>query len=149
MDLEGIEIDPSNYFQQLQFSKICFKVKWPEGSGNSTVWPVTNPFNLAWYFNALPPGLCDNTVTEPDIDIDVKILQNFIILRCYRYCNFLNLIIVIEIDIAKELSPLSLLVLILQDPTNKYQYWYWYCKAKWEECFFEIGIAECVKHYNV
>ena len=91
-------------------------------------------------------GLCDNTVTEPDIDIDVEILQNFVILRCYWYCNFLHLVIDIDIDIAKEYSPLSLLVLILQDPTNKYQYWYWYCKAKWEECFFEIGIAECVKH---
>ena len=95
---------------------------------------------------AISTGLCDSTITEPDIDIDVEILQNFVILRCYWYCNFLHLVIDIDIDIAKEYSPLSLLVLILQDPTNKYQYWYWYCKAKWEECFFEIGIAECVKH---
>ena len=28
-------------------------------------------------------GLCDSTITEPDIDIDVEILQNFVILRCY------------------------------------------------------------------
>ena len=95
------------------------------------------------YINA---GLCDNTVTEPDIDIDVEILQNFVILRCYWYCNFLILVIDIDIDIAKEYFPLSLLVLILKVPTNKYQYWYWYCKVKCEDCPLEIGIAECVKH---
>ena len=60
------------------------------------------------------------------------------ILRCYWYCNFLNL--VIDIDIAKEYSPLSLL--ILQDPAIKYQYWYWYCTVKWENCSFDIGIAD-------
>ena len=67
------------------------------------------------------PGLCDSTITDPDIDIDVEIrTANFVILRHYWYCNFLSL--VINIDIAKEYSPISLLVLILQDPANKYQY---------------------------
>ena len=100
-------------------------------------------------FDVPRAGLCDNTLTEPDIDINVEILQNFMILRCYWYCNFLNLIIVIDIDIAKELSSLSLLVLILQDPTNKYQYWYWYCKVKWEDCPFDIGMPDCANPLNV
>ena len=45
------------------------------------------------------PGLCDNTITEPDIGIDVEILQNFVILRCYWYCKNQTSDIVIEIDI--------------------------------------------------
>ena len=105
-----------------------------------------NPNASSAHDNSARAGLCDSTITEPDIDIDVEILQSFVILRCRWYCNFLNLIIVIDIDIANEFSPLPLLVLILQDPTNKYQYWYWYCKVKWEDCPLEIGIAECVKH---
>ena len=46
-------------------------------------------------------GLCDNTITEPDIGIDVEILQNFVILRCYWYCKNQTSDIVIEIDIAR------------------------------------------------
>ena len=94
------------------------------------------------------PGLCDSTITEPDIDIDVEVLPNFVILRCYWYCNFLNLVIHIDIANAKENSPLSLLVLILQDHISKYQYWYWYCNVKWEDCPFDIEIADCVNHWN-
>ena len=33
-------------------------------------------------FDVPRAGLCDITVTEPDIDIDVEILQNCMILRC-------------------------------------------------------------------
>ena len=63
-------------------------------------------------------GRCDIIISEPDIDIDVEILQKFVILRCYWYWNFLNLIIVIDIGIENEFSPLPLLILILQDRTS-------------------------------
>ena len=92
-----------------------------------------------WYAT----GLCDSTITEPVIDIDVEILQNFVILRCYWYCKFLHLVIDIDIEIAKEYSSLSLLVLILQDPTNKYQYWYWYAKQNERNVFLNWYCRMC------
>ena len=84
----------------------------------------------AWTWYVSEPGLCNNTITEPDIDMDVEILQFFEF--SYWYWHY------------KYYSPLSLLVLILQDPTNKYQYWY--CKVKWEDCPFDIGVEDCVEH---
>ena len=57
-------------------------------------------------------GLCASTITELELDIDVEILQIMLILSNYWYCNFTPLII--DIDIAKDGFPISLLILILQ-----------------------------------
>ena len=62
----------------------------------------------------LKPGLCDNTATEVNIDIDVEILQILLILSCYWYCSMTKWVIDIDIDIAKGCYPISLLILILQ-----------------------------------
>ena len=59
-------------------------------------------------------GLCDSTITELDIGIDVEILQLLLILSYYWYCNILTF--VIDIDIAKGCYMISLLILILQKP---------------------------------
>ena len=45
-------------------------------------------------------ALCDNTITELGIDIDVELLQNLVILRYYCYCKILILMIDIDTGIA-------------------------------------------------
>ena len=54
---------------------------------------------LGYSFFSVLTGLCDNTITEVDIDIGVEIMQILLILSYSWYCNFLTL--VIDIDIAK------------------------------------------------
>ena len=63
-------------------------------------------------------GLCASTITELELDIDVEILQIMLILSYYWYCNFTPLII--DIDIAKDGFPISLLILILHEPKFRY-----------------------------
>ena len=63
-------------------------------------------------------GLCASTITELELDIDVKIMQIMLILSNYWYCNFTPLII--DIDSAKDGFPISLLILILHEPKFRY-----------------------------
>ena len=84
------------------------------------------------------PGLCDNTVTEGDIVIDVALLQNLPILRWYWYCKNVVLDIVIDIGTAKAVFYLLILVLILQEPYSNLCYWYWY--RIWKGSFTVIFI---------
>ena len=42
------------------------------------------PF-IAVVYKGGEPGLCDNTITDLNIVIDVEILQNLLILSCYWY----------------------------------------------------------------
>ena len=65
-------------------------------------------------------GLCDSTITELDIGIDVEILKLLLILSYYWYCNILTFVIDIDIDIAKGCYMISLLILILRKPEKKY-----------------------------
>ena len=72
-------------------------------------------------------GLCDNTVIEGDIDTVVALSQNLPILKPYWYCKIWVLNFDIDVGIAKTDFLLSILVLILQKPSNQCCYWYWYC----------------------
>ena len=63
-------------------------------------------------------GLCASTITQLELDIDVEILQIMLILSYYWYCNFTPLII--DIDIAKDGFPISLLILIMHEPNFRY-----------------------------
>ena len=74
------------------------------------------------------PGLCDNTITEVDIDIDVEIPQNLVILRSYCYCKSITNGIVTDIDIAKL-------------PRLLCWYWYWNYKAGKTIIVIDIDIA--------
>ena len=56
---------------------------------------------ILWFYPQCISGLCDTTITELNIDLDVEILQNLLILSCYWYCEILNLVIDIDIGIAK------------------------------------------------
>ena len=46
---------------------------------------------LGYYSFSVLTGLCDNTITEVDIDIDVKMLQILLILNCHWYCHRISI----------------------------------------------------------
>ena len=81
----------------------------------------TNPHNMYICI----PGLCDNTITDCDIDFDVLLSQHLPILRWYWYGKKLALDIDIGIGIAKREFLLPILV--------------WYCKSPRKS--FAIGIV--------
>ena len=93
-------------------------------------------FNITRFLHS-QAGLCDNTVTEYDIVIDVVLLQNLPILRRYWYCK--SWVLSIGIDIAKKEFLLLVLVLILQVPQRKFCYWNWISISFYT--IIDIGIA--------
>ena len=64
----------------------------------------------------------DNTVTEWNIVIDVVLLQNLSILRCYWYCKNMILMADIDIGIARAKSEVLLPLLALQSIVFGYRY---------------------------
>ena len=79
---------------------------------------LSAPFIKGMYYKISCPhvwraGLCDNTVTEWIIVIDVVLLQNLSILRCYWYCKNLILMTDIDIGIAKYSFWILILILVL------------------------------------